>query len=169
MPIHTGNIQFPATAVDNSNVNTLDDYEEGDWTPEIRGTTTNPSAAVTAAGKYTKIGRIVKVDFYISFAASATPGSGSAVLYGLPFNVSGSGYQGHQGIIAYGNYFGIANSGAPRFLYAVQGSATAYLKVADSDIDNKTIYPTNAFSAADIAYYNAANYFSGNLTYRTSD
>ena len=165
--LHFGSYSGVSHVAGTPQTNVFDDYEVGVWTPEIRGTTTNPTAANQAHGKYTKIGRLVTVDFYISFPAGATAGSGSAVLYGLPYNVSSSGYQGQQGIIAYGNYFGTA-SGAPRFLYAAQGGATAYLKVANSDVGNKTIYPTSDCDAADIGGANSC-YFSGCLTYRVSD
>jgi len=40
----SGGITFPATAVAASNANTLDDYEEGTWTPTIIGTSTAGTA-----------------------------------------------------------------------------------------------------------------------------
>ena len=84
-------ITFPATASASSNANTLDDYEEGTWTPSLGGNTTY---SVTPAGTYTKIGRLVTVTFNCQVT---TLGTGSAqFISGLPFaaDVSGSAQSG---------------------------------------------------------------------------
>jgi hypothetical protein len=78
-------IAFPSTQVASSDVNTLDDYEEGTWTP------TDASGAgltltVTAA-RYTKIGRLVTVIADITYPTTAN--SSSAEIGGLPFASSG--------------------------------------------------------------------------------
>ena len=53
-------ITFPATQAASSNANTLDDYEEGTWTPAYSGTTGSAgSYAATSSGTYTKVGRMV--------------------------------------------------------------------------------------------------------------
>jgi hypothetical protein len=53
-------ITFPATQSPSTNPNTLDDYEEGTWTPVFEGTTGSIGAtASTVSGTYTKIGRQV--------------------------------------------------------------------------------------------------------------
>jgi hypothetical protein len=49
-------ITFPATASASSDANTLDDYEEGTWTPTL---TSFGGTNLVATGYYTKIGRIV--------------------------------------------------------------------------------------------------------------
>ena len=56
-----GQIQFPATQSPSADANTLDDYEEGTWTPTITfATPGNLSVAYTTqSGSYTKIGRMV--------------------------------------------------------------------------------------------------------------
>jgi hypothetical protein len=75
-------ITFPATQSDSSNVNTLDDYEEGTWTPSVGGN----SGYSAQQGKYTKIGRMVTVSCYIG---TTTLGTGSTTLVsGLPFTCS---------------------------------------------------------------------------------
>ena len=82
----TGQIQFPATQNASSNANTLDDYEEGTWTPVLEGSTTNPTATYNALnrGVYTKIGNVVTVSFNL-FTESKTGGSGDFLVAGLPF------------------------------------------------------------------------------------
>lgn len=56
-------ITFPATQSPSSDANTLDDYEEGTWTPVLSGTAGSAGGytATIAAGRYTKIGRVVSI------------------------------------------------------------------------------------------------------------
>ena len=59
-----GQIAFPATQNASSDPNTLDDYEEGSWTPGI--TFGGAAVGVTYAsqtGQYTKVGRVGHVGF----------------------------------------------------------------------------------------------------------
>jgi hypothetical protein len=53
--LSSGQLQFPATQNASADANTLDDYEEGTWTPSIGGTATY----TTQTGTYTKIGNVV--------------------------------------------------------------------------------------------------------------
>jgi hypothetical protein len=63
---------------------TLDDYEEGTWTPAY--STSGGSFAYDSAtqGQYTKIGNMVTVYFRI-YTTSATVGTGNVSITGLPF------------------------------------------------------------------------------------
>ena len=63
--------------------NTLDDYEEGDFTPTLTpgGGSYN---GLTLTGKYTKIGRLVSVQMALIITASGNA-SGSATVGNLPF------------------------------------------------------------------------------------
>ena len=75
-------ITFPATQSASSDVNTLDDYEEGTWTPALGGTwTSNPTGL---GGYYTKIGRFVTA--YLEFGGGTKASSVSGYFTGLPFN-----------------------------------------------------------------------------------
>jgi hypothetical protein len=79
-----GQIKFPATQSASADANTLDDYEEGTWTPVLFvGYTV--SGATTLTGTYTKIGRKVFVRASIQAATSLTSGGGNTRLTGLPF------------------------------------------------------------------------------------
>ena len=83
-------IKFPATQVASTDANTLDDYEEGTWTPVVTGTGTagtyEPDNTFNK-GFYQKIGRIVTVRAISALASSITAGgSGSMQIGGLPFN-----------------------------------------------------------------------------------
>jgi hypothetical protein len=53
-------ITFPATQSVSSNANTLDDYEEGTWTPN-QGSGLTVVGAFSSVGRYTKIGNVVTV------------------------------------------------------------------------------------------------------------
>jgi hypothetical protein len=80
-------ISFPATQSACSDANTLDDYEEGTWTPVFEGTTTNPSLTYSGGypwGIYTKVGNIVSISFELRTTARSG-GSGDINITGLPF------------------------------------------------------------------------------------
>jgi hypothetical protein len=78
-------IAFPATQSASSDANTLDDYEEGTWTPVIEGTSTTGTATYSSqTGKYTKIGRQVTVTCYVDWSGGT--GTGNMKFSGLPFN-----------------------------------------------------------------------------------
>ena len=87
-------ITFPATQSASSDANTLDDYEEGTWTPTFITSGTQISSITYLSGTYgayTKVGRMVSVIFEID-VASLTLGSASGDLRisGLPFTVNTS-------------------------------------------------------------------------------
>ena len=83
-------LSFPATQVASTDANTLDDYEEGTWTPGI--TFGGSSVGVTfggANGIYTKIGRVVYIAGLITLTSKGGL-SGAALINGLPFTVGNS-------------------------------------------------------------------------------
>lgn len=65
-----GQIKFPATQIPSSNANTLDDYQEGTWTPVVGGLTNASGVNVTKA-TYTKIGRQVSIQVAGTIAVTA--------------------------------------------------------------------------------------------------
>jgi hypothetical protein len=78
-------ITFPATQSASTDANTLDDYEEGTWTPSLGGNTTYTAQN----GNYTKIGRMV---FFRGVIVVNTIGTGSATtVSGLPFSAGTGG------------------------------------------------------------------------------
>jgi hypothetical protein len=81
-------IKFPATQVASADPNTLDDYEEGTFTPVVRDAAAGNAAAGYGEqfGRYTKIGNIV--NYSIQFVNVNTTGltSGNQLFVtGLPF------------------------------------------------------------------------------------
>ena len=78
-------ITFPATQSASTDANTLDDYEEGTWTPTLVGNSTAGTYTFSVSqANYTKIGRQVTVNAYLIFG-TASGGSGIAKFGGLPF------------------------------------------------------------------------------------
>ena len=74
---------------DTAAANALSDYEEGTWTGTLKGSSSDPSTAVTATGYYTKVGRLVNI--LIDFNNVNTTGaSGTVSITGMPFS-SGTG------------------------------------------------------------------------------
>jgi hypothetical protein len=79
-------ITFPATQSASSDVNTLDDYEEGTWTPVLRGSgTAGNFNQATSTGKYTKIGNMVTLYCAISGGSVTGSPTGDLQITGLPF------------------------------------------------------------------------------------
>jgi hypothetical protein len=81
-PVAGTGITFPATQSASSNANTLDDYEEGTWTPNVYHSGSNNASWSVVEGRYTKIGRVVYFWFTLDGGSSGT--SGSALLVTLP-------------------------------------------------------------------------------------
>jgi len=78
-----GQIAFPATAVPSADPNTLDDYEEGTWTPAIVLATPGNSATTVYGAIYTKIGNIVHIETTVRMTKGT--GTGNITMSGLPF------------------------------------------------------------------------------------
>ena len=75
---------------DTAAANALDDYEEGTWTPVVRDTSLAGSIVTsTVNATYTKIGRFVYVQAYVTRASSASL-TGDMIITGLPYAVAGS-------------------------------------------------------------------------------
>jgi len=73
-----------------TSTNLLDDYEEGTFTAQIIGSTTNPSSAVTqSSARYTKTGRTVYCTFQFT-NVDTTGASGGVRVSGLPFTANGA-------------------------------------------------------------------------------
>ena len=80
-------ITFPATQSASSDANTLDDYEEGTWTPTLSRATGGNITAVydVRIAKYTKIGNLVNISALIVVTSVSSQGSGENEIRGLPF------------------------------------------------------------------------------------
>jgi hypothetical protein len=74
-----GQIKFPVAQNASSDPNTLDDYEEGTWTPSIGGTATY----IAQKGLYTKVGRMVTIVYDMTINVIGT--GATSYIVGIPF------------------------------------------------------------------------------------
>jgi hypothetical protein len=152
-------IAFPATQSASSDANTLDDYEEGTWTPIIGGTGGQSGQSyATQSGTYRKIGGFVYVRFDVTLSTKGTITS-TVTISGFPFAVSGTEDVGNAGgTIVYWaatatswNMIGghSSNGGTSMILYGTQGSGNSTTAaLVTGDISNTTrlmgmaVYPS---------------------------
>jgi hypothetical protein len=140
-----GQITFPAAQNASSNVNTLDDYEEGTWTPVLGGSGgTSGQTYATQLGTYVKIGKLVTVTFYIVLTNKGTITT-TAQISGLPFaneaNVFGSMHIGNW--LSLGtNWVFLAGYIAPSTsiitINGIQAAAATLATLTTTDITNTT-------------------------------
>ena len=93
-------LSFPATQSVSSDANTLDDYEEGTWTPGISfGSGSIGITYSSRNGRYTKIGRMITVGCTIVLSAKGSS-TGGVQVTGLPFpSYTGSGAPHYVGVV----------------------------------------------------------------------
>jgi hypothetical protein len=141
-------ITFPATQSASSDANTLDDYEEGTWTPTVGGTATHS----LQQGSYTKIGRQVTVNFEIIIT---TLGTGSTIsIFGLPFSVVGAAGEGRG---ATGYFSGLAVNVIALTCYAANGTSQILFNMMSSAgstaNNNPAIFGNSARVQGSVAYF----------------
>jgi hypothetical protein len=106
-------LAFPATQSASSDVNTLDDYEEGTFTPTCSTTTT------VALGTYVKVGSLVLFSIRLTVTSNA---SSSAFTIAMPFAASSDDTTRAGGFFAYTNG-GSANPSNTTFMMSGSGAA----------------------------------------------
>jgi hypothetical protein len=107
-------ITFPATDSPSSNANTLDDYEEGTYTPTFASMTVNSGTAVYS-GKYTKIGNLCYAVFGTTGTQNITAVAGTTQ-FTVPFPASAIAFT--NGL---GSGPGLAQNGATSATSGLQG------------------------------------------------
>lgn len=143
-----GQLKFPATQNASTDVNVLDDYEEGNWTPVIGGlggTSGQSYAGGKQVGRYTKIGRLVICHYTVQLSTEGTI-TGTAQIQGLPFTITNT-----TNLIPVSScYFdalatnwinvvalGVVNSTAAS-LFGTQAAAAGMTALTAADIGNTT-------------------------------
>ena len=91
-----GGLAFPATAVAVADANTLDDYEEGTWTPS-QGSGLTVVGAFSSSGTYIKIGKSVTVLGLMQGATSVAMGAVGILTANLPFTAANTASLGIGG------------------------------------------------------------------------
>jgi hypothetical protein len=149
-------ITFPATQSASTDANTLDDYEEGSWTPEIRlgGASVGVTYSGNRNGRYTKIGRIVTVSFFMELTNKGSS-TGSLTVVTLPFvPYNAAGYPYYVGTVANESdmasmptgVFGLAWGDSN--VYVRSNSSTGWNAVTNSNLTNSSkFYCTITYEA----------------------
>ena len=117
--ITTPQVAFPATQSASSDANTLDDYEEGTWTPTLLSGTCS-SANMT----YTKIGRQVTVAGQIDHTGNGS-GTTPVTITSLPFVVASA-------VIGSAMWVGIALDGTDTACVPICSAGTSSLAFLSS-------------------------------------
>jgi hypothetical protein len=135
-------ITFPATQAASSDANTLDDYEEGTWTPTVFIGATEVTSYHFQNGIYTKVGRMVHANCWVRVNAKGAA-SGSVSIQGLPFTLGSSNSFYTAGTVGYQDEMLL--SSAPMYAYAtanttrvnlVYASATSSTDVSQANLNN---------------------------------
>jgi len=124
-------ISFPATQSASSDANTLDDYEEGTFTPTLNNFTI--VSQTSNNGYYTKIGRQVFLNIIV-LATSIAGTAGSSTVTNLPF-APGLGNFGlvtisNANSISDQNSGGVVNSGGSGTLYPPATTGNNYMVIS---------------------------------------
>lgn len=77
-------IKFPSNQSSSNNPNTLDDYEEGTWTPSFTGSSTTNFTYSTNTATYTKIGNTVYIKGILGVSLTGSS-AGTLTIGTLPF------------------------------------------------------------------------------------
>lgn len=128
----SGQIKFPATQNASTDANTLDDYEEGTWTPVLRDASAGNAATTTqSAGFYTKVGNLVHVRARL-VGINTTGLTAGTQLYisGLPYGTNSAATQDHIVQVVRVNTSSAGNSG-----YGAAANNTTALALSNNTAD----------------------------------
>ncbi len=151
-------IKFPATQSASSDANTLDDYEEGTWTPAVRGSGTAGTYQLSIAeGAYVKIGRQVTLTCRVLFSTITGGGTGYLQITGAPsFNNSyiSTGSVFHNGLNLSAGYTWLSVAHI-----STSGTNILYFPESGDEVTSND-FPISGVSSGDIFYFS--------ITYLTS-
>ena len=143
----------------NAVANTLDDYEEGTWTPTFRDLAGNLATLSTALGSYTKIGRQVILNFNLTLSSKGSMTGAYCLMSNLPFSHPNHAYNGTGHIDKFTN-FDTAVSGLS-FDISSTGTLMWLMGVAAAGSGTSQYIPTS--------YIGGNEHFKGTCIYYTDD
>lgn len=157
----TNAVKFPATQVASTDANTLDDYEEGTWTPVLTAATA--PAGVTyqvQSGRYVKIGSVVHLFFGLKVSSVGSGGAGVVRISGLPFAQVGTGSYSEAAVLlgAQGGFATAANAGHVG-IFVATGSAYIEFRLMSTNGDTEIPWSeitTSTFLGREIVYIASA-------------
>lgn len=153
LDLAVGRIKFPAIQNPSSDPNTLDDYEEGTWTPVIQGSITTGTCVITnRVARYNKIGGQVTLHFRIDYASFN--GTGALTITGIPF-VSSSDTGSYVGVVSTDSI--LYPSGLTNAILRLEGSSNKITCLASASGKNWIAVSSNSNGA-----------ILGSLTYQSN-
>jgi hypothetical protein len=153
-----GQIVFPAAQNASTDANTLDDYDEGSWTPAIGGTGGQSGQVyATQVGRYVKIGKAVTAYFQITLSTLGTITS-NAQIQGFPFTSE--------------NTAGLRAPLLVSFFGALTSNASVVGGFMEPNVTTALLYfvnaPSTSMSAMVQADFSATSQLIGSVTYRAT-
>lgn len=132
-------IKFPATQVPSADPNTLDDYEEGTFTPTVYGSISNGTATYTIRnGAYRKIGSVVFISVDVEWAGHT--GTGNMIVGGSPFStISAVSVTSYLADIAVGSGWSMNNIFVSNTFLIRAYNGTSFASVPISTIGRLTL------------------------------
>lgn len=142
-----GQLKFPATQNASSDANTLDDYEEGTWTPVISGSGGQSGQTYSKQdGLYIKIGKLVVFNFYVAASTKGTI-TGDLQISGLPFTCAVDGNTAIS--IGVNGYFDLS---AGHVLLGYIAESQTVINLAESEFQGDTSVLLTTSEVADGVY-----------------
>lgn len=134
-------ITFPATQSASSDANTLDDYEEGTWTP-----TDTSGAGLSFTGvvaQYVKVGSMLVAQMSITYPSTAN--GNQAAIGGLPFTTAN--FDNAGGFHRYGTnaayiFPTLSANGTSGSLFTIGGTGVSNVSLSLKRIDLTYVYRT---------------------------
>ena len=139
-----GQIKFPATQSASTDANTLDDYEEGTWTPVLKfGGATTGITYSQQNGSYIKVGKNVFITLYILLSSKGSA-TGAVSITGLPFSnafspavVGSCGFDVNYTLTANSGLYSLTDSSSAQLLLRSHG-ASNYSDLSNTNFNNNT-------------------------------
>jgi len=153
-------LAFPATQAASADANTLDDYEEGTWTPAYTpetGTFTTITYAANRGGSYTKIGNQVFASGYIrTDAITVGTASGFIAISGLPFVISANAWN-DSGSIGFADAFNVNHPSSTKTFPSTDRLMLGYRTAAEG--------ASNVLQVSDLATGASSNFLFFSIAY----
>ena len=142
----SGGINFGLASGANVSSETLDDYEEGTWTPQC-----NTGTISSVSGNYTKIGRVVHITAVLDGFSNRTSGNG-LVISNLPFAIGITNRTYPSGI------FARDINQSPDAVYAAGSDSLTIYSAKATGAYEQVLH--NDFNAATAAMYFSTTYYA---------
>jgi len=161
-----GQITFPATQSASSDANTLDDYEEGSWTPTVNLLGTVTYNAQT--GRYIKIGKQVSVQVYLAYSSSNTTQDTNVMsMGGFPFTSSSSSTTGTSCLMTERMY-GVESAAAPNTFHIFLNTSSTSFSLMQNNYNGSLANTSYYVSQVRSCYKGGTQYIHASFCYEAS-